>query len=946
MTDAHRSDIRKKRVKVVKTTKWTRAIKTIIDKFRKQTKKQIIVRSVLCTFAVLCIACAIYGIVVVKPLYEKAQEQVYDILADMDTGSFRRQNNTTVYDKDGNLIGKLGYEHYEYVNITDISDKIQQGYIDVEDRRFKIHRGVDFKALARATITYLKNGGRITQGGSTITQQVIKNNLLSQERSLKRKILEILIAFQLEKEYTKADIMEFYCNSNYYGNNCYGVQGAAEYYFGVDAQSVDWAQAAIIVGTSNSPNRYNPLADYELCMEKKARVLKQIYDAGHMTEEEYQQALEERPEVVKKNDSIGSESYTTSYAVYCAALKLMEKDNFQFRYTFDSEEEYASYREAYSEVYNNAVNDIRDGGYKLETSFDPKIQEQLQTAVDTVLQDETEKQDDGRFDVQGAAVCIDNTTGQVTAIVGGRGTEEAYNRGYQAKRQAGSAIKPLLVYGPGLNEGTIQPFTVYEDKEIDIGGYRPKNSDGIYRGEVTIREALAQSLNTIAAQVFHDTGSQESLAYLDKMKFTSLSFGDAYNMAISLGGFTRGVTVSDMARGYAAIENGGKMRDSSCLTRIVSEKDGTIYEYKDDQGTEIFSEDTAFILQDMMQGVHREEFGTAYGLLSDDQCYAGKTGTTNDEKDAWFSGFSSYYTCTVWVGSDTYRTVRDLSGAGYPLEIWSSFMDGLHSGLEKKEFPVPGTVLLTNGTEDRQVDYTADIYTSRPEGWDYTSSILRTVVAERARQRRIKSEVKEAEQAVVEFEAYQIHDVEDADNFREAYQNVLSLIEAIEDTSLQEDLKERAENKYSVMESSAVSLWEKAAQDEAASRRAEADVANQNSAAEASETAMQISHDNRVYTVELYIEALNGRTVYDQTVENLVSGGQTALSNCQGYDEYDSLSESLSAAVVRARNLPTAEQVRQENEASAAARQQAESDARAYGDLAVPGSSVATYTMP
>ena len=188
---------------------------------------------------------------------------------------------------------------------------------------------------------------------------MIKNNLLSQERSLKRKILEILIAFQLEKEYTKADIMAFYCNSNYYGNNCYGVQGAAEYYFGVDAQSVDWAQAAIIVGTSNSPNRYNPLADYQLCMEKKARVLKQIYDAGHMTEEEYQQALEERPEVVKKNDSIGSESYTTSYAVYCAALKLMEKDNFQFRYTFDSEEEYASYREAYSEVYNNAVNDIR-----------------------------------------------------------------------------------------------------------------------------------------------------------------------------------------------------------------------------------------------------------------------------------------------------------------------------------------------------------------------------------------------------------------------------------------------------------------------------------------------------------------------------------------------------------------------------------------------------------
>ncbi|MDO4805403.1 MAG: transglycosylase domain-containing protein, partial [Lachnospiraceae bacterium] len=600
-------------------------------------------KTILCVFAAIFVIGAIYGLVRLRPLYIEARERIYDILADMNTGSFRRQTNTMIYANDGELIGKLGYEHYDYVDISEISHYIQQGYIDTEDKRFKSHHGVDFIATTRAAISLITHRGRITQGGSTITQQVIKNNLLTTERSFERKALEILIAFQLEKEYTKADIMEFYCNSCYYGNSCYGVEGAAKYYFGTDAKSVDLAQAAMIVGTSNSPNNYNPVADYELCMQKKERVLGYMLEEGSITQEEYDAAVAERPEVLEISDNVGSEGYESSYAVYCAAIKLMQHDGFEFQYTFASEEDYQAYQEKYSEAYTAATSRVRSGGFKINTTYDQEVQQKLQNALDSTLEEQTDLQDDGRFDMQGAAICIDNDTGQVIAVVGGRGTEDAFNRAYMAKRQTGSAIKPLLVYGPALNEGIVTPSTVFSDTEININGYSPKNSDGQYLGNMTIREALARSVNTIAVQVYNATGTETSMSYLDKMRFGSITFGDAYNSALALGAFTVGETVSDMARGFAAVADGGIMRESTCISSLVSEVEGTIYSYSPKDGTKIFSEDTAFILTDLMVGAFEEEYGTAVSFKNEDQCFAGKTGTTNENRDAWFAGFSKYY---------------------------------------------------------------------------------------------------------------------------------------------------------------------------------------------------------------------------------------------------------------------------------------------------------------
>ena len=915
-------DISKERP-VQKTVQRKKKKKKPVSKGRRILQRTL--QILLGIFLALFLVAVIYGFVRIRPLYTKAKEQVYDIIANMDTGSFRRQTNTSVYDKNGELIGKLGYEHYDYLKITEISDYIQQGYIDVEDKRFKSHHGVDWIATIRAGLSLIRHGGHITQGGSTITQQVIKNNLLTTERTFDRKALEILIASQLEKEFTKADIMEFYCNSNYYGNSCYGVEGAAQYYFGIDANSVDLAQAAMIVGISNSPNNYNPVADYELCMKKKERVLGYMLKQGHITQEEYDEAVKERPEILQKSDNIGGQSYEATYAIHDAALLYMRHNGFEFKYSFESEEEYEAYRDSYSEAYNEASDRIREGGYKINTSFDPAIQEHLQNAIDGTLAGETDLQDDERYDMQGAGVCIDNTTGQVVAVVGGRGTKDEYNRAYLAKRGAGSSIKPLVVYGPALNEGVVSPATVYNDAEIDISGYKPKNSDGQYYGNVTVREALARSLNTVAAQIFTNTGSQRALSYLDKMRFSSLSFGDSYNTAIALGGFTNGVTVEDMARGYAAIANDGILRDSTCVTSIVSEAEGTIYDVSNAGEVKIFNADTAFILKDMMQGVFNEEYGTASAYRPEDQCYAGKTGTTNENRDGWFAGFSTSYTTVIWTGCDTPKSNPHLAGNEYPLAAWSSFMNAIHTGKEKQEFSVPDTILLTNAEgEQQKPEYTENIYASRPEGWDYTSGELIRKVEENARLRRVEVEKEKAEDLVREFEDYQIQNVDDALALDDYYYRVLATIGEIEDDAEQTPYKERAEYKYSLLSGDVKQNWIDAMKAENQAAQDSLNAENARAASESSEEALRITKTQRINAVNIYIETLNARTVLTASVQNLITGGQAALALCAGYPEFEELSLDLNNAIAYAQALPTeAEVARQQAEAEAAAAQAA-----------------------
>ncbi|MBQ9063460.1 MAG: penicillin-binding protein [Eubacterium sp.] len=881
---------------------------------KKPGRAKRIILTVVLALAGVILASGIVIYANLKPLYRDAKEQSYEILSTMNEGTFKMESATRIYDKEGSMIGRIGYANYEYVPVADVSAYVTDGYIAVEDQNFKQHSGVDYKATLRAAIQLVLNRGEITQGGSTITMQVLKNNVLTQERKFTRKILEMVLAREVEKQYNKAQIMEFYVNSCYYGNQCYGIQSAAKYYFKKDAKDLTLGEAAMLVGTSNRPNALNPAADYDACLEKRDQVLGRMETAGYITEAERTAAAEEQPEIFEYKEKVDNEDAMTTYAIHCAALKLMEAEGFAFQYTFDDDASYDAYVKSYESAYQDMADRIRDGGYQIETSLDQEIQKRFQNAVDTTLAEETEREEDGRYALQAAGICIDNETGLTVAVIGGRGDAGEYNRAYQAKRQAGSAIKPLLDYGPAINEGMISAGTLINDSKIDFSGYQPRNYNDIYRGNITAREAMARSSNSVAVQVLEETGMRDALEYLGRMKFRTLSYADNHNLSAGLGSLTNGVTVEDMARGFATIANGGKMRDSGCIRTIRSDLEGEVYRYEGEE-TEIFNQDTAFILTDMMQGVCREDYGTAAEYVSDQQYYAGKTGTTNDNQDIWFGGYSPYYTAVTWVGYDLPRESETLADEKYNIRIWSAFMDGLHTGLEKKDYAIPDTVLLDNGSgKYTKPDYTEDVYDSRPGGSDYVSGMLLDKIAEEAYRQRLEEQQEAAEEAVKAFEDFQITSAEDADRLEEEYNYALGVVEEMEDEEARRPFMERLARKYELLAGEVETKWLAVKAAEEAEAQDAAYLQNQENAMQSVETADARIHDANVRTVQNYIDALNRRTVYTNTIQDIIDSARSALARCEEYSEYSSLQAELNQAVSHVGSLPTAEELQRQAE--------------------------------
>lgn len=870
---------------------------------KKKKKKGRILKSILFLFFLVCIILLVIGYKKIHPMYVETQEQIYQIISGMDEGTFRRDGNTYVYDKDGEKIGKIGNENYKYVEIADISDYIKNGYIAQEDKNFATHHGVDLKAMARAGIAYIKNRGVITQGGSTITQQVIKNNLLTSERTFSRKFTEALMALELEKTYTKAQIMEYYCNSNYYGNGCYGVEGAARYYFGKSAKDVTLAEAAMIVGTSNRPNDYNPAESYEKATKKKESVLENMKAEGYITQAEYEQAMKENPVVVEQEDPTDRDNYMVSYAVHCATLRLMEAQGFSFQYTFDSGEEYETYEKEYSSLYSACAEEVRTGGYHIYTSFDQSIQNNLQKSVKKNL--------DG--DLEAAAVCIDNETQMVVAMVGGKSSKDEFNRAFLSERNPGSSIKPLLDYGPALDKGIVLPSSMVVDEPINVNGYAPQNANGTYLGNMTVREALARSVNTVALRLFLQTGNEDALDYLSAMKFSSLCYADTTIASIALGGMTYGVCPIDMAKGYATLANGGKYSDNDCILTLKREDGSIVYQSRKKE-TQVYTEDTAYILTDMMQGVFREEYGTAHALYKEGKIYAGKTGTTNDNKDAWFCGYSTDYTTAVWVGCDTPKEVDGLTGSSYSAEIFVSFMETVTDASE--DFTAPETVYYesTSG-ETAEIQDGYDLYALRPSGFDLVSQLNRENREAYLLKVRVKKEKEEAEKKVSDFEDYEIKSVDEAKTLDTKYAKVLSVISSIEDESEQIPYKERAAYQYSLLKDVVENEWKDAIEEEEDAARKEKQLAMAKKAAESEDLAVSALQDKKREVVTWYIDELNKRQVNGSGAQQMITDARNALADYEGYDDYEELEQELNDAIAYVESLPTPEELTsQENQ--------------------------------
>ncbi|MDO5417767.1 MAG: transglycosylase domain-containing protein [Lachnospiraceae bacterium] len=802
--------------------------------------------TVACLIA-LCVGAAIF--IKVKPEVDHCREVAYDKLATMDRSDFSKLSDTIIYDKDGKQIGLINAGHYKYVDIDHISMNVQNAYIAQEDRRFKSHTGVDWIATLRAGLALVKHGGAITQGGSTITQQVIKNTYLTQEQTFTRKVVEILLAPEVEKKFSKADIMEFYCNTNFYGHQCNGIQAASRYYFGKDASELEPHEAAVLVGISNSPSAYDPVKRPEASLKKRNDVLKSMEEVGYLTREEYETYTGLPLNIVQETMEGTDESYQTSYAIHCAALELMRIDNFPFRYLFQDKADFDAYQEQYSEIYGQKNDDIRAGGYKIYTSLDEDQQNALQEAIDLGLSSFTELQDSGKFALQGAAVIVDNRSNYVTAIVGGRGTEDQFNRAYLSARQPGSTIKPLIDYGPAFDTGEYYPSRMVDDHKWEDG---PSNSGGSYFGSVTIREALNRSLNTVAWQVLEDIGVHTGLNYLSEMEFQKLSFIDNSGIpSLSIGGFTNGVRVVDMAKGFSTLANYGVYNDRTCIQKIVHEQKGELTKNHRPSTKQVYLEDSAYMLTDILKGTMTSPYGTGRGLsLADGMPCAGKTGTTNSSKDTWFCGYTRYYTTAVWVGYDTPRAMPGVYGSTYAGKIWKNVMNTIHEGLEPLDWETPVTVEKRTDPDNGITDYFS------------TTSQLRAIQAEHEKDQ--KARLAELKSTLAEFEKKEINSAADGYWVRETYQNMILKLSVMDENEERQKLLERIEARYETFQPElsargpAIEAYarQKAAEEEAARQRAAAEeaarqqqeAAAQAAAAEASRAAEEAARQTQPET--------------------------------------------------------------------------------------------------
>lgn len=852
---------------------WNIAYK-IINGFYKTVNK--IARVIITITVVLLIIFGIAagaGWMMLHNLYEQSREEEYKILSNINEGTFCRMHNTEIYNKNGDKIGEIKAADFQYTKIKDISPLIQEGYISVEDMRFKEHNGIDPQAILRACIAYIKNRGNITQGGSTITQQVVKNTLLTQEQTISRKAVEVFLAMDIERKFSKADIMEFYLNSCYYGNGCYGVGSACRYYFNCKPDEVTPAQAALLIGMSNNPNNVNPVASEKAAVAKRKSVLSKMEKAGVITKKEELAANKE--DITAKQISSESipETYQTSYAVYCAAIELMKRDGFQFQYVFEDEDSYNKYRKKYSKKYKQFSSLIREGGYKIYTSFDADEQKNLQKSVDSVLNKRSkEKQKNGKYLLQGAAVSIDNNTGYITAIVGGRGTDDQYNRAFLASRQSGSAIKPILDYGPAFETGKYFPSLIVSDSLIDNG---PKNAGGGYKGNVTMRYAIAESINTVAYRTLQQIGISNGLEYLSDMQFSTLSYLDNNSSSIALGGFTNGVHITDMARAYATVENKGKFRDRTCITKIVSELDGVVYNGKIKE-KQVFSPATAYMLTSCMKDTMKE-YGTGHGLTPKGKIVAGKTGTTNDLRDGWFCGYSSDVTCVVWVGNDDNSKVSGNYGAKNAGSIWKKYMDTTKGG--KEDFPVPKTI------KKSYVDGRGYPTSTKTAKKDLFAVEIKNTADKEKNSYYLSQQKKAADAAVKAFENFHIDSLDDYyvgyDSLKNAAEDAVA---AIDDAAVRKPYLKRINVKIAALEEEAEG-WKEVSSSKAAYESQK----EEDSQAKALQEQEEKNRKNRIASevskCQAYIDMVNGLDTYSNTAEKLLKKAYNALMKIEDETE-------------------------------------------------------------
>lgn len=621
-----------------------------------------------------------------------------DLVDSSTPDTFRLAQTSYIYSDDGTQLAALAEsEDATYLSYEDIPADVVNAFVSVEDRTFWNNSGVDYKGILRVCVNYVKTKGQVAEGASTITQQLARGTFLSNEKTISRKIKEIFIARQLTKKYTKEQIMEFYCNSCCFANGIYGVEDASQKYFGRSVSDLSLSETAYICAIPNRPEYYNPLKNSENAISRRNKILQDMYECDYITKDAGDAALAENITVAEVSDEEDTfYNYEATYAINCAIRYLMKQDGFEFKSHFEDDADYDTYNAYYDEMYKQAKHKLYNGGYKVTTTMNLKAQKNLQKIFDKELAFNTKVDEStGIYQFQGAMTVIDNETGKVVAMIGGRSQDElqqtySLNRGFQSFKQPGSSIKPLVIYTPALEEGYDANSTL---TEIDVKAAKKSTSEKISKmsgKKMSLRYAVEDSKNGCAYSLYNIITPKVGLSYIENMNFSKIVQQD-YTLSSGLGGLHHGTNTVEMANAYSTLENHGEYRQADCISSILDASGNEIYE--EPESKTVYTRSASDQMTDILEGVLNSSAGTAKGLKwssASDVAAAAKTGTTNDNNVAWFCGYTPYYTISVWVGYDYPKSVKGLWGNTYPAYIWKEAMLYMIDGKDEADFDLEG----------------------------------------------------------------------------------------------------------------------------------------------------------------------------------------------------------------------------------------------------------------
>ena len=585
-----------------------------------------------------------------------------------------------VYSADGQVIHEFYEEKRIPISLQEIPDYLKEAVILVEDQRFYAHWGIDFMGILRAFIANIRSG-EFVQGGSTITQQLARNLFLTREKTFSRKIREAILALEIERTYSKEEILEMYFNQIYFGSGAYGIEAAAQTYFGKHAKELTLDEATLLAGIPRWPSHYSPYLNPEASLERRATVLDFMVENSYLSPAEAEAAKSKPISLVGKERQ---ERVATHFIEYIRQ---------------DLEERFG-----YNQLYRGGLNIYTSLDYRLQKAAKEIMERNLEEIElqwnfrHTTYREYLKKEGDGRASkgpipyLQGALIAIEANTGYIRAMIGGRDHRHSeYNRAVQAKRQPGSAFKPF-VYTAAIDNG-IPASTIIIDSPISLSqpgqeDWRPTNFDETFQGPTTLRVGLKKSINLVAIKLLMKIGAPTVIEYAKRMgiespipPYESIAIGSA------------DVTLMEITRAFSIFANQGVRVEPIAILRVES-KDGEILWENKPRKEAVLSPQTAYVMTSLLQEVVESGTGRTARLRGFTRPAGGKTGTTNDYTDAWFVGFTPDIVCGVWTGFDERQTIIEKgTGSRIALPIWTDFMIEAHDGLPTRNFPAPSGII-------------------------------------------------------------------------------------------------------------------------------------------------------------------------------------------------------------------------------------------------------------